>query len=102
MSPYNQDNLSISFGSMSIRMDHTYLFNEPNYTHYPRAYDFETSNNHSRRSRLFNFPSSRFLHKVCDLENVGSSKLDEYKIFNSWINNWKKSINFICDMYDIM
>ena len=77
MMPYDQENLSISFGSMSIGTDHTYSSNEPNYTHYPCAYGFESSNNHLKSFGLFNFSSSRFPHEVCDLQNVESS---------NWVN----------------
>ena len=67
MSLYDQNNISISFGSMSIATYHTYSFNEPNYIHYSPAYDFEYSNNHSRSFEFFNLPSSRFPYEVCDL-----------------------------------
>ena len=67
MSPYDQDNLSVSFGSMSIRTYHTYSSNEPNYTHYPCVYGFESNDDHSKSFGLFDFSSSRFLHEVCDL-----------------------------------
>ena len=66
---YDQDNLSISFGSMSIRTDYTYLSNEPKFTHYPCAYGFESSDNHCRSFELFDFLFSRFPHEVCDLQN---------------------------------
>ena len=77
MSPYDQNNLSVSFRSISIGTDHTYSSNEPNYTHYNPAYGFESSDDHSKSFGLFNFSSSRFLHEVCDLQNTGSS---------NWVN----------------
>ena len=77
MSSYDQDNLSVSFGSMSIGTYHTYSSNETNYTHYHRAYDFESSNDHSKSFGLFDFSSSQFAHEVCDLQNIESS---------NWVN----------------
>ena len=68
--PHNQNNHSINFGFMSIGTYHNYSSNEPNYTHYPRAYSFESNDDHSRTFGLFNFLSSGFPHEVHDLQNT--------------------------------
>ncbi|KAL5578587.1 hypothetical protein UlMin_011029 [Ulmus minor] len=54
---------------------HTYSSNEPNYIHFLRAYGFESSVDHSISFGLFVFPSSRFPHKIRDLQNIRSSNL---------------------------
>ena len=62
---------------MSIGTDHTFSSNEPKFTHYPYAYSFESSDDHSRSFGLYNYLFSRFAHEVRDLQNTRS---------NNWVN----------------
>ena len=70
MLPYDQNNLSINFGSINIGTYHIYSSNEPNYIHYPREYSFESSDVHSRSlgSSIFhlNFYMKFVIYKTLD------------------------------------
>ena len=95
MSPYNQDNISISFRFMSIQPDHTYSFNETNYSYYPRVYGFESSVYESRSFGIFYFyfPSSQFLLEVHHLQNIGIQLMNK---------QWEEIKKFICGLFVIM